>query len=95
MGENPNARYWDVFSAPLMDEQGNISGFIQIARDMTSKWKAEQALRKSEATLNLLLETIPIPVFYKGREGQIPGVQQGFRNFFREKQGTTDRQERI
>ena len=49
MGEKPNARYWDVFSAPLMDEQEKISGFIQIARDITAQRKAEQALRESEA----------------------------------------------
>ncbi|MCX5884083.1 MAG: PAS domain S-box protein [Deltaproteobacteria bacterium] len=82
MGEKPNARYWDVFSAPLMDEQEKISGFIQIARDITAQRKTEQALRKSEAFLNMLLETIPIPVFYKDRGGRYLGFNKAFETFF-------------
>ena len=84
MDEKPKARYWDVFSAPLLDEQEKVSGFIQIARDMTSQRKAIKALQKSEATLNMLLETIPIPVFYKDREGRYLGFNKAFETFFGE-----------
>jgi PAS domain S-box-containing protein len=82
MDEKPNARYWDVFSAPLLDEKKKISGFIQIARDITAQRKAIQELQKSEATLNMLLETIPIPVFYKDREGRYLGFNKAFETFF-------------
>ena len=81
-GGTPNARYWDVLSAPLVDEQKQISGFIQIARDVTSQRKVVQALQKSEATLNMLLETIPIPVFYKDRQGRYLGFNKAFETFF-------------
>jgi PAS domain S-box-containing protein len=82
MGGKPDAKYWDVFSAPLMDEQKKISGFIQIARDITVQRKTEQVLRKSEAFLNMLLETIPIPVFFKDREGRYLGFNKAFETFF-------------
>ena len=68
-GEKPNAGYWDVFSAPLMDEQGKISGFIQIARDMTLQWKAEQALRESEARFRQIIENAPFGYYRVGKDG--------------------------
>jgi len=46
-------KYWDLFSAPLMDEKNEVSGFIQIARNVTEKKKAEQALRQSERELTI------------------------------------------
>ncbi len=46
-------------------------------RDITDRKRAEEALRESEAFMNTLLDAIPIPVFYKGRDGRYRGVQQG------------------
>ncbi|MFZ3044499.1 MAG: PAS domain S-box protein [Desulfatirhabdiaceae bacterium] len=50
--------------------------------DITERQLAADALLKSEATLNLLLETIPIPVFYKDKEGRYLGFNKAFENFF-------------
>ena len=41
----------------------------------------EEALRKSEASLNKLLETIPIPVYYKDKEGLFLGFNRAFEIF--------------
>ncbi len=38
--------------------------------------------KESEATLSMLLETIPIPVFYKDRQGQYLGFNKAFETFF-------------
>jgi PAS domain S-box-containing protein len=44
--------------------------------------QGEEALRKSESFLNKLLESIPIPVFYKDREGRYLGFNKTFETFF-------------
>jgi PAS domain S-box-containing protein len=69
MREKPDARYWDVFSAPLVDEQEKILGFIQIARDMTLQRKAEQALRESEARFRHIIENAPFGYYRIGKDG--------------------------
>ncbi|MDO9110690.1 MAG: PAS domain S-box protein, partial [Desulfatirhabdiaceae bacterium] len=52
--------------------------------DVTERHLAADALLKSEATLNMLLEAIPIPVFYKDREGRYLGFNKAFEIFFGE-----------
>lgn len=42
--EEANESYWDVFGVPLTGEDGKIAGVIEIARDMTEKVKADDAL---------------------------------------------------
>jgi PAS domain S-box-containing protein len=50
--------------------------------DVTERQQADEALFQSEATLNMLLETIPIPVFYKDRQGRYLGFNKAFETFF-------------
>ncbi len=52
--------------------------------DVTERHLAADKLLKSEATLNMLLEAIPIPVFYKDREGRYLGFNKAFETFFGE-----------
>jgi diguanylate cyclase (GGDEF)-like protein/PAS domain S-box-containing protein len=54
-------------------------------RDISERKKAEEALKKSEVFLNKLLNSIPIPVFYKNRDGQYVEFNKTFETFF----GTT------
>lgn len=44
--------------------------------------EAEDSLLKSELFLNTLLNSIPIPVFYKNREGQYTGFNKAYEIFF-------------
>ncbi len=44
------------FSHPLYDEDGKLTGFVKIGRDMTAQHSAETALRKSEETYRTQLE---------------------------------------
>jgi PAS domain S-box-containing protein len=43
--------------------------------------QAEEALRENENKLNVLIETIPIPVFYKDGEGRYLGANKAFEHF--------------
>ena len=56
-----------------------------IYTDITDRKLVEDRLRESEAFLNTLLNTIPIPVFYKDNTGAYLGFNKAFETFF----GTT------
>ncbi|MBN1102316.1 MAG: PAS domain S-box protein [Deltaproteobacteria bacterium] len=51
--------YWDNYSVPLKNEAGEITGLVQVARNVTAQRRMEQALRESEARYRLLVEQIP------------------------------------
>ena len=68
-------------SRPIIDK-GRIVGAVICFRNITERRKAEDTIRKSEAFPNMLLETIPIPVFYKDREGRYLGFNKAFETFF-------------
>lgn len=50
--------------------------------DITERKKAEEALKQSENFLNSLLNSVPVPVFYKNRAGQYIGFNRAYENFF-------------
>lgn len=70
-----------ALSVPIMVDgaQVGIRGFIL---DITKRKQAEKALKHNEAFLNTLLNAIPIPVFYKDREGRYTGFNRAFETFF-------------
>jgi PAS domain S-box-containing protein len=66
----------------LRDESGRITGFVGLTYDLTERKQAEEALRTGEAFLNTLLNAIPIPVFYKDRDGRYLGFNRAYETFF-------------
>jgi PAS domain S-box-containing protein len=54
----------------------------ELERSETERKRAEEALQESEAFLNTLLNAIPIPVFYKDRDGRYLGFNRAFETFF-------------
>jgi PAS domain S-box-containing protein len=66
----------------LRDESGRITGFVGLTYDLTERKQAEAALRAGEAFLNTLLNAIPIPVFYKDRDGRYLGFNRAYETFF-------------
>ncbi|PKN37886.1 MAG: hypothetical protein CVU62_09205 [Deltaproteobacteria bacterium HGW-Deltaproteobacteria-2] len=57
-------------------------GILGVSRDITERRNTEEALRQSESFLNTLLNSIPIPVFYKNRTGQYTGFNKAYETFF-------------
>ena len=48
--------YWDNYAVPIKDNSGQIIGITEIARDITKRKQAEEALRVNENRLEALLE---------------------------------------
>lgn len=57
------------------------NSFATVFRDVTDRKRAEEALQEREAFLRLLLETIPVPVFYKDAQCRYIGVNSAFEKF--------------
>jgi PAS domain S-box-containing protein len=55
---NPDGRIWDEKGEPVFDESGKMIGVLEIAHDITEKFKAEKALRENEGKLNAMLQSI-------------------------------------
>ncbi len=51
IGLNGIERWVEIHAVPLRDERGQITDFLSIARDVTDRQRAEEALRESEASL--------------------------------------------
>lgn len=64
-----------VVRAPASGEPAAIVG---IGRDLTERRKDESALRKSEESLELILDSVPAMVFYKDRENRFLKVNKAF-----------------
>lgn len=67
--------------SPIHDEQGKVVGVATIARDVTSRKRAEAALRESEAFNQAVLDSLPIHVAVLNREGQIKAVNRAWKDF--------------
>jgi PAS domain S-box-containing protein len=63
---------------PLCDRNGRVVGTCGISRDVTDHHRAELALRDSEALYHSLVETLPLNVFRKDRQGRFTFANQRF-----------------
>ncbi|MCX6689116.1 MAG: PAS domain S-box protein, partial [Methanoregula sp.] len=70
------------WAAPVKNDAGEITGAFVLNQDITDSVMSERALQESKSFLNILLEAIPIPVFYKDREGRYLGFNKAFENFY-------------
>ncbi|MDS4021374.1 MAG: PAS domain S-box protein [Candidatus Competibacter sp.] len=56
--------------------------FLGIWRDITEQKRAEAALRMTNEFLEILLDAIPVPIFYKDSAGRYLGCNRVFEEFF-------------
>lgn len=77
-------RVIEWYDRTLKDKSGNIIGLMAIGQDITESKKAAEAIRENQDFLNSLINTIPVPIFYKDREGKYLGFNKAFEVFFGE-----------
>jgi PAS domain S-box-containing protein len=71
--------YWHTSSAvPFKNDAGTIVGFYGIARDITGRKLAEDALRESHQILDAIINTIPVRVFWKDKDLTFLGCNTEF-----------------
>lgn len=72
----------DNYIHPIFSGAGALAGFAVLAIDITERKRAEKALAQQARFLQLLIDTIPAPVFYKDAQGLYLGCNQAFQNFY-------------
>jgi len=69
---------WIGQNTQLLEKDGNDIGFQSVARDITDRKKAEDALSQKNSFIESLLRAIPLAVFYKDKEGKYLGCNDMF-----------------
>ncbi|MCK9376561.1 MAG: PAS domain-containing protein [Syntrophobacterales bacterium] len=65
-------------ASPLYDESGHVVGAIETIRDITKRKNAEKALWDHLHFLQVLIDAIPMPIFYKNPQGVYLGCNEAF-----------------
>jgi two-component system sensor histidine kinase/response regulator len=63
---------------PLYDRNGVVIGTFGISRDITHRKRTEKSLRDSESLFHSLVETLPVCLFRKDRDGRFTFANQPF-----------------
>jgi PAS domain S-box-containing protein len=69
----PGGAYLWAKAAPLLDDTGEIVGAIETIRDITDQKNVQATLQEQLHFLQVILDAIPIPVFYKDCDGSYMG----------------------
>ena len=63
--------YLEVATSPIFNEAGEVTGSVHVARDITERKRAEQALKQSEARYRTLVESAPDGIASLDADGRV------------------------
>lgn len=74
--------YWEFVNiSPVKDYNGRITHYVAIKENITERKKIEEQLQRNLRFLESLINTIPLPIFYKDNEGKYLGCNEAFATF--------------
>jgi PAS domain S-box-containing protein len=73
-----NERYLEAHSVPLRNDDGIVTGALSIARDVTVRKQAEEALRASEASLHQFVADAPVGLAILDHKKRMVRVNKAF-----------------
>ncbi len=74
-------RWVEVSLSVVRDAEGRPLQFLGVGANLTERRRAEEALCRNEAFLATILDSIPVPIFYKNRQGVYQGCNTSFLEF--------------
>ncbi len=72
---------YSIYASPLHDDQGRVNGNIAVLVDITERKRAQIRMNEQLLFLQQLLDSIPIPVYYKDAQGLYLGCNTAFETF--------------
>ncbi len=72
---------FQITTTPLYDSDGRIMGSIHVATDISDLKEAEDNLLEQINFLQVLIDTIPAPIFYKDKNGLYLGCNKAFETY--------------
>ena len=72
----------DFSLKPVTDETGRVVLLIPEGRDITERKRAAEEIMRQAEFLQLLIDTMPYPIFYKDRQGRYLGCNRAFELFY-------------
>ncbi|WP_449246712.1 PAS domain S-box protein [Desulfarculus baarsii] len=67
-----------VTTSPLWRPDGKLMGSVHVARDISQLKNAEKAVQEQLRFLQMLVDTIPHPIFFKDKDGLFTGCNRAF-----------------
>jgi PAS domain S-box-containing protein len=77
-----NIRVLDISIKPVTDEGGKVVLLIAEGRDITEGRQAEEEIKRQAQFLQIVIDAMPYPVFYKDRLGRYLGCNRAYERFF-------------
>jgi len=72
---------YSIYASPLQDADGRINGNISVLVDITERKQADIRLKEQLSFLQQLIDSIPVPIYYKDLEGLYLGCNAAFETF--------------
>ncbi|MBW2173991.1 MAG: PAS domain S-box protein [Deltaproteobacteria bacterium] len=79
---SPDGRAWFVRGYPVLDENGDIAGAVELTLEITHRKRAERKLRESEERHRTVLLACPDPVVVYDMEGKSTYINPAFTQVF-------------
>ncbi len=74
--------FWESVSiAPIFNQKGQITHYVAVRLDITERIQSEEEIKKQQALLDSLINTLPLLICYKNPQGVYQVVNDAFCSF--------------